>query len=77
MGHTAIFVVDWRVVNADFGRGDPACDLARLGDAPHQARDKAAVLGRGQPIVLAQARFLVGDRATSQTRKTLNGLIVR
>src|SRR5271167_3195581 len=58
-----VLEVEGRVVDADFGRGDPARDLARLGDTPHQARDEAAVLAGRQPVALPKAPFLLGDRA--------------
>src|SRR5262252_187318 len=57
-----VFVVERCVVDADLGRCNPCGHLARLGDAPHQAADKAAVLGRRKPIALAPAPFLIGDR---------------
>src|SRR6516164_9040254 len=57
-----ILVIERRVVDADLGRRDPARDLARRGDPLHQARDKRAVFGRGQPLVLAPVPFLLGER---------------
>ena len=39
-----IFVVEGRIVDADFRWRDPARHPPRLGDAPHQARDKAPIL---------------------------------
>src|SRR5579863_7006294 len=45
-----IFEIAGLVVDADARRGDPAGELARLGDPLHQADDEIAVGLRRQPL---------------------------